>query len=96
MKNKEIIEKLKELICNIDVEENDNECDNNYSEFLGNDDKWKNSGCPAKLIKEDDTYISKTDDYTYYSMDQVAYCLTYFDFKTIEAGENKICLEKKS
>ena len=36
------------------------------------------------------------DDYTYYSMDQVAYCLTYFDFKTIEAGENKICLEKKS
>ena len=36
------------------------------------------------------------DDYTYYSMDQVAYCLTYFGFKTIEAGENKICLEKKS
>ena len=35
------------------------------------------------------------DDYTKYSMDQVAYCLTYFDFKTIEAGENKICLEKK-
>ena len=35
------------------------------------------------------------DDYTNYEMDQVAYCLTYFDFKTIEAGENKICLEKK-
>ena len=36
------------------------------------------------------------DVYTKYEMDQVAYCLTYFDFKTIEAGENKICLEKKS
>jgi len=35
------------------------------------------------------------DDYINYSMDQVAYCLTYFDFKTIEAGTNKICLEKK-
>ena len=35
------------------------------------------------------------DDYTKYAMDQVAYCLTYFDFKTIEAAENKICLEKK-
>jgi len=35
------------------------------------------------------------DDYTKYSMDQVAYCLTYFGFKTMEAGENKICLEKK-
>ena len=35
------------------------------------------------------------DDYTKYSMDQIAYCLTYFDFKTIEAGTNKICLEKK-
>ena len=35
------------------------------------------------------------DDYVKYEMDQVAYCLTYFDFKTIEAGENKICLEKK-
>jgi len=35
------------------------------------------------------------DDYVRYSMDQVAYCLTYFDFKTIEAAENKICLEKK-
>jgi len=35
------------------------------------------------------------DDYTKYEMDQVAYCLTYFGFKTMEAGENKICLEKK-
>ena len=35
------------------------------------------------------------DDYTTYSMDQIAHCLTYFDFKTIETGENKICLEKK-
>ena len=35
------------------------------------------------------------DDYTKYSMDQIAHCLTYFDFKTIEAGTNKICLEKK-
>ena len=36
------------------------------------------------------------DDYTTYAMDQIAFCLTYFGFKTIEAGENKICLEKKS
>ena len=36
------------------------------------------------------------DDYTKYSMDQIAFCLTYFGFKTVEAGENKICLEKKS
>ena len=35
------------------------------------------------------------DDYTKYAMDQVAYCLTYFGFKTIEAGDNKICLERK-
>ena len=35
------------------------------------------------------------DDYVKYEMDQVAYCLTYFGFKTIEAGENKICLESK-
>tara|TARA_R100001244_G_scaffold132249_1_gene107697 strand:+ start:671 stop:1231 length:561 start_codon:yes stop_codon:yes gene_type:complete len=35
------------------------------------------------------------DDYTKYGMDQVAFSLTYFDFKTIEAGEDKICLEKK-
>ena len=35
------------------------------------------------------------DDYTNYSMDQIAHCLTYFDFKTIEAGTKKICLEKK-
>jgi len=34
------------------------------------------------------------DDYNTYSMDQVAYCLIFFDFKTIEAAENKICLEK--
>jgi|TARA_R110002020_G_scaffold314448_2_gene529634 hypothetical protein len=36
------------------------------------------------------------DDYTKYAMDQVAFCLTYFGFKTMEAGTNKICLEKKN
>ena len=35
------------------------------------------------------------DDYVKYSMDQIAFCLTYFGFKTIEAAENKICLERK-
>jgi len=36
------------------------------------------------------------DDYTKYGMDQVAFTLTYFGFKTIEAAENKICLEKQT
>ena len=35
------------------------------------------------------------DDYTKLATDQVAFSLTYFGFKTIEAGEEKICLEKK-
>ena len=35
------------------------------------------------------------DDYTKYSMDQIAHSLTSFGFKTIEAAENKICLERK-
>ena len=35
------------------------------------------------------------DDYKKYKMDVIAYALTIFNFKTIEAGGNKICLEKK-
>ena len=35
------------------------------------------------------------DDYTKLATDHVAFSLTYFGFKTIEAGEEKICLEKK-
>lgn len=34
------------------------------------------------------------DDYPKYQMDQIAFALTYFDFKTKEAGENKIMLER--
>ena len=36
------------------------------------------------------------DDYRTYGMDIVAHLLTYFKFKTIEAGKNKICLEKNA
>jgi len=36
------------------------------------------------------------DDYRKYRMDLVAHLLTYFKFKTIEAGKNKICLEKNA
>jgi hypothetical protein len=36
------------------------------------------------------------DDYRTYEMDIVAHLLTYFKFKTIEAGKNKICLEKNA
>ena len=34
------------------------------------------------------------DDYPKYQMDQIAFALTYFNFKTKEAGENKIMLER--
>ena len=34
------------------------------------------------------------DDHKKYSMDVIAYALTTFDFKTIEIGEHKICLER--
>lgn len=34
------------------------------------------------------------DDHKKYSMDVIAYALTAFDFKTIEIGEHKICLER--
>ena len=34
------------------------------------------------------------DDYPKYEMDQIAFALTYFNFKTKEAGENKIMLER--
>lgn len=36
------------------------------------------------------------DDYTKYEMSVIAYALTLYDFKTIECGENKICLEKQT
>jgi hypothetical protein len=34
------------------------------------------------------------DDYTKFEMDQIAFVLTHFGFKTLKAGENKICLQK--
>lgn len=36
------------------------------------------------------------DDYKKYQMDVIAYALTLYGFKTIESGENKICLEKQT
>jgi hypothetical protein len=36
------------------------------------------------------------DDYTKYEMSVIAYALTLYGFKTIECGENKICLEKQT
>lgn len=35
------------------------------------------------------------DDHKKYEMSVIAYALTLYDFKTIECGETKICLEKK-
>ena len=35
------------------------------------------------------------DDHQKYEMSVIAYALTLYDFKTIECGETKICLEKK-
>jgi hypothetical protein len=35
------------------------------------------------------------DDHHTFSMDTIAYALTAFNFKTIEVGTNKICLERK-
>jgi hypothetical protein len=29
-------------------------------------------------------------------MDAVSKCLKYYDFETLDKGENKICLEKKT
>ena len=36
------------------------------------------------------------DDYKKYQMDVIAYALTLYGFKTIESGDNKICLEKQT
>ena len=35
------------------------------------------------------------DDQNRYEMSAIAYALTFFDFKTIEMGDTKVCLEKK-
>lgn len=34
------------------------------------------------------------DDYKKYGMDSIAKTLSYWDFKTFESGENKICLQR--
>jgi hypothetical protein len=36
------------------------------------------------------------DDHSKYNMDKIADILTFWNFKTIEIGNNKICLEKKN
>tara|TARA_R100001594_G_scaffold3922_2_gene14388 strand:- start:4182 stop:4739 length:558 start_codon:yes stop_codon:yes gene_type:complete len=36
------------------------------------------------------------DDHNKYQMSIIAYALTLYGFKTIEAGDNKICLEKRT
>jgi hypothetical protein len=35
------------------------------------------------------------DDYQKFDMDAVSKCLKYYDFETLDKGENKICLERK-
>ena len=36
------------------------------------------------------------DDYTKYRMDKIAEALEFWNFSTIECGDNKICLEKRT
>ena len=36
------------------------------------------------------------DDYKTYDMSAIAYTLTAFGFKTMQAGETRICLEKRT
>jgi hypothetical protein len=36
------------------------------------------------------------DDYSKYKMDKIADMLTFWNFETLEFGDNKVCLEKQN